>query len=155
MGIQVTGDVNGNAFNAARESGKGAATKYSRGEPTAVVIYDSPPDVSDPPEEYWDDEYDYGYEEDGYATTRSHRSRGDNTTGAATVEIFPNFTQEARKELAMAKKIVESSRTVEDYDEECWDTSMVTEYGPEIFQYMRELEVCVQPAVYVLIDANH
>jgi hypothetical protein len=152
--IQATTDVKGNAFNAGRESGKGVVTEHSREQPTAVVLYDYPPDVSDPPEEYWDEEYDYPYEEDGYATTRSHRSRGDNTTGAATVEIFPNYNQEARRELAMAKKIVESSHTAEDYDEECWDTSMMTEYGPEIFQYLRDLEVCVRHAVHVLIYAN-
>ena len=44
------------------------------------------PAVSEP-EEYWDDEdEDYNYDEEGYVTARSYRSRGENTTsGSNTV----------------------------------------------------------------------
>lgn len=46
-----------------------------------------------------------------------------------------------KKEIAAATELVESSRTQEEIEDEAWDTSMVAEYGDEIFAYMRELEV--------------
>lgn len=93
------------------------------------------------PEEYWDDEDEDHYEEEDYVTAPSHRYRSDNTTGGHTTLLFPKFNQKAKRELAVAKQIVDSSRTMEDYEDELWDTSMVAEYGDEIFQYMRDLEV--------------
>lgn len=93
------------------------------------------------PEEYWDDEDDDNDEDDGYATARSYRSRGDNTTGGATTVLFPKYNQKVKRELATAKQIVEATRTKEDIEDEYWDTSMVAEYSDEIFEYMRELEV--------------
>lgn len=93
------------------------------------------------PEEYWDEEDDYNEEDDGYATARSYPSRSENTTGAAAPVLFPKYNQKAKKEIAVAKQIVESSRTTDDIEDEMWDTSMVAEYGDEIFDYMRELEV--------------
>lgn len=97
------------------------------------------PPVSEP-EEYWDDEeYDDHYEEDGYVTGRSYRSR-DNTTSGLTTILVPKITGKAKKELAAAKALVEGTRTVEEIDDEAWDMSMVSEYGEEIFQYMRDLE---------------
>ena len=95
------------------------------------------------PEEYWDEEDDENYDEEGYVTARSFKSRGDNTTGGATTILFPKMNQKIRRELAAAKTLVENSRTVEEIEDESWDTSMVAEYGDEIFQYMRELEVSV------------
>lgn len=93
------------------------------------------------PEEYWDDEDDDNDEDDGYATARSYRSRGDNTTGGTTTVLFPKYNQKVKRELEMAKQIVEATRTKEDIEDEYWDTSMVAEYSDEIFEYMRELEV--------------
>lgn len=94
------------------------------------------------PEEYWDDELDDEiYEDDGYTTARSCYSRGDNTTGGATTVLMPKMTNKVRKEIAAAKEIVESSRTLEEVLDESFDSTMVTEYGDEIFQYMRDLEV--------------
>src|SRR5690606_3838100 len=92
------------------------------------------------PEENWDDEDEDNYEEDDYVTAPSHRFRGDNTTaghttGGHTTVLFPKVTQKTRRELAVAKQIVNSTRTVEDWQDELWDTSMVAEYGDEIFQY--------------------
>ena len=93
-------------------------------------------------EEYWIDEEDEeNFDEDGYTTARSFRSRGDNTTGGPTVVLFPKVNAKIRKELATAKQVVEVSRSVDEIEEESWDTTMVAEYGDEIFQYMRELEV--------------
>ncbi len=96
------------------------------------------------PEEYWEEEEEEElYDEQGYTTAHSYRSRGDNTTGGATTVLFPKVTNKVKKELAMAKDIVENSRTIDEIEDEAWDTSMVAEYGDEIFQYMRELEVCL------------
>jgi hypothetical protein len=106
------------------------------------VKYDHCPAPSEP-EDYWEDEDEDNYGDDGYVTARSHRSRGENTTGGATVILFPKVTQKVKRELAIAKQFVEATRTVEDMEDESWDTSMVAEYGDEIFQYMREREVRV------------
>jgi G2/mitotic-specific cyclin 3/4 len=100
-----------------------------------------PPLVSEP-EEYWEEEEEEeAYDEQGYTTAHSYRSRGENTTGGATTVLFPKVTNKIKKELAIAKDIVENARTAEEIEDEAWDTSMVAEYGDEIFSYMRELEV--------------
>lgn len=97
-------------------------------------------------EEYWDeDEDDEYYEADGYTTARSLRSRGDNTTGGVTMVLAPRVTARSRRELEVAKQYVESIKTVEDIEDEQWDTSMVAEYGEEIFEYMRTLEERMKP----------
>lgn len=96
------------------------------------------------PEEYWEEEgYDEEYE-DEYTTGRSLKSRGDYTTGPTTVLLAPKITVRVEMELAAAKQIVQESRATDDMEEdESWDTSMVAEYGEEIFGYMRVLEVCL------------
>ena len=93
------------------------------------------------PEEYWDDEAEENYDEEGYATARSFKSRGDNTTGGATTVLFPKVNQKTRKEIAAAKELIEGSKTAEELEDEAWDTTMVAEYGEEIFSYMKDLEV--------------
>ena len=99
------------------------------------------PSVSEP-EEYWDDEEEEEhYDDEGYVTARSCKSRSDNTTGGATTVLFPKVNVKVKKELAAAKILIESTRTQEEIEDEAWDTSMVAEYGDEIFQYMKELEV--------------
>ena len=92
-------------------------------------------------EEYWDDEENV--DEDGYVTAHSYKSRGDNTTGGATTVLFPQITKQVKRELAAAKQLVEATRTAEEIEDECYDTSMVAEYGDDIFTYMKELEVCI------------
>jgi hypothetical protein len=108
--------------------------------PSSHTPHDHVPTHSEP-EESWDDE-DENEEDDGYITARSYRSRGDNTTGATTMMLFPKYTQPVKRELALAKQIVEATRTPEDVEDEYWDTSMVAEYSEDIFEYMREQEVC-------------
>ena len=102
--------------------------------------YIQPPQRAEP-EEYWDEEDDEHYEEEGYVTARSFRSRGDNTTGGATTVLFPQVNHKIKRELEDAKQLVESERTPEEIEDECFDTSMVAEYSDEIFDYMRDLEV--------------
>lgn len=92
-------------------------------------------------EEYWDEEDEEAYEEQGYTTAHSGRYRGDNTTGGATTVMIPRASSSVEQELAAAKEYVDRTRTREDIDDDAWDTSMVAEYGDEIFTYMRDLEV--------------
>lgn len=99
------------------------------------------PEHEQEPEEYWNDEEDENEEDDGYVTARSYRSRGDNTTGGITAVLFPKYNQQVRRELALAKEIVEATRPEEDVEDEFWDTSMVAEYSDEIFDFMKEQEV--------------
>ncbi|KAH8672801.1 cyclin-like protein [Tricladium varicosporioides] len=103
------------------------------------------PPIASETEEYWEDEEEEIYEEQGYSTAHSYRSRGDNTTGGATTVLFPKVTKKAEKEILEAKIIVEAARTQEEIEDEAWDTSMVAEYGEEIFEYMRELEKKMLP----------
>lgn len=94
------------------------------------------------PEEYWDEEEEDGnYDEDGYVTARSYKSRGENTTNGATTILFPKMNQKVKRELAAAKDLMEGARIAEELDDESWDTTMVAEYGDEIFEYMKDLEV--------------
>ncbi|KAF2628352.1 hypothetical protein BU25DRAFT_457687 [Macroventuria anomochaeta] len=97
-------------------------------------------------EEYWDedDEEEY-YDADGYTTARSLRSRGDNTTGGVTLVLAPRITAKTQRELEAAKQFVELHRSPEDVEDEQWDTSMVAEYGDEIFEYMHSLEEKMKP----------
>ncbi|KAI4179203.1 MAG: hypothetical protein LQ346_007247 [Caloplaca aetnensis] len=101
------------------------------------------------PEEYWDEE-DGNYDEEGYVTARSFKSRGDNTTNGVTTVVFPKVNQKIKKELAVAKELVETSKTPEEIDDETWDTSMVAEYGDEIFGYMRDLEIKMLPNAHYM-----
>lgn len=100
------------------------------------------------PEEYWEEEEGAeNYDEEGYVTARSFKSRGENTTGGATTVLFPKATLKVKKEIALAKELIESSKTAEELEDEAWDTTMVAEYGDEIFQYMRDLEVGCDPTL--------
>lgn len=93
-------------------------------------------------EESWDDEAEENYDEEGYVTAPSFKSRGENTTGGVTTVLLPKVNQKAKREIAAAKDLIEGSKTVEELEDEAWDTTMVAEYGEEIFGYMKDLEVC-------------
>jgi len=94
-------------------------------------------------EGYWEEEgYDEQYDEEGYTTARSLRSKGDYTTGGTTVVLAPRITAKVEQELAEARDVMFQVKSAnEQEDDESWDTSMVAEYGDEIFDYMRKLEV--------------
>jgi G2/mitotic-specific cyclin 3/4 len=102
------------------------------------------------PEEYWDEDEEDNYDEEGYVTARSYHSKGENTTGGATTVLFPHANQRVKREIAAAKELVEATRTAEEIEDECYDTSMVAEYGDEIFDYMKQLEVCPSLPLIVL-----
>ncbi|OJJ51202.1 hypothetical protein ASPZODRAFT_148528 [Penicilliopsis zonata CBS 506.65] len=126
-----------------------AAPKQPAASTAHSHTYEHGPAPSEP-EEYWDDEEYENEDEDGYTTARSYRSRGDNTTGGATMVLFPRSNQQVRRELAQAKEIVEATRTAEDIEDEYWDTSMVAEYSDEIFEYMKEQEIKMLPNAHYM-----
>lgn len=97
------------------------------------------------PEEYWEEEEEEEetYDEEGYFTARSYKSRGENTTYGPTTLVVPVVNQKVKRELAAAKILIES-KNHDEPDDEIRDTTMVAEYGDEIFQYMKELEVSTQ-----------
>lgn len=111
--------------------------------PTSTSMHSHQPAPSVPEaEEYWDEEDDDDIDdEQGYTTAHSFRSHGDNTTTGATTLLVPRITSRIQEELDEARFYVEDNRLQDDIDEEEWDVSMVAEYGEEIFEYMRELEV--------------
>jgi G2/mitotic-specific cyclin 3/4 len=113
------------------------------------IVSQHPQPTPSEPEEYWDEEEEDNYDEEGYVTARSYRSRGESTTGGATTVLFPHANQKVKRELAAAKEIVEATRTAEEIEDECYDTSMVAEYGDEIFDYMKQLEVCKPPTISI------
>lgn len=126
------------------------AKEQSGVDPGLVEVHDMPPRLGrkqqliplSEPEEYWDEEEDdENYVEDGYVTALSYRSRGENTTSGATTVLFPKANLKTRKELANATALMDAAKAAGELDDETWDTTMVAEYGDEIFQYMRELEV--------------
>lgn len=91
-------------------------------------------------EEPWDDDADF-YDDQAYTTAHSFRSLGDNTTGALTTVVMPKMTAKIQNELDIARAIVEKAGIPEELDDEAWDISMVAEYGEDINNYMKELEV--------------
>ena len=117
---------------------------------TQPIVSQYPQPTPSEPEEYWDEEEEDNYDEEGYVTARSYRSRGESTTGGATTVLFPHANQKVKRELAAAKEIVEATRTAEEIEDECYDTSMVAEYGDEIFDYMKQLEVCKPSPSHIL-----
>ncbi|KAL9593865.1 MAG: hypothetical protein Q9219_007347 [cf. Caloplaca sp. 3 TL-2023] len=118
-----------------------------------VVVKQALAPVSEP-EVYWEEE-DGIYEEEGYVTARSFKSRGENTTSGVTTVVFPQLNARIKKELAACKELIESTRTAEDIDDETWDTSMVAEYGDEIFGYMRDLEAEDVKQIKMLPNAHY
>ena len=96
------------------------------------------------PEQYYEiDEEEYAYDE-GYTTARSFGLHGESTGGVTTV-LAPRLSDKEKVELQVAKEYVEATRPAEDIEDEQWDTSMVAEYGDEIFEYMRDLESRMAP----------
>ena len=103
------------------------------------------PEIASEPAQSQEDEpnVEYYYDDD-YTTARSFKSRGDMTTGATTILLAPQVTASAEKELNVARNYIQDSELSELDQDEAWDISMVTEYGDEIFEYMRDLEVSLQ-----------
>ncbi|KAI4725138.1 hypothetical protein E4T49_07068 [Aureobasidium sp. EXF-10728] len=103
-----------------------------------------------------DDDYDEEYEEELYEGSQTVTRGGvtDNTTGGATVVLCPKHTAKTLREIEEARQVVESTRTPEDIEDDQWDTSMVAEYGDEIFEYMRTLEERMRPNAHYMDYQN-
>lgn len=73
----------------------------------------------------------------------SYHSISNTITGGVGIsgDIFPIFTDDIREEIEEAGELVAASQTHEDIEEELWDTSMVAEYGQEIFEFLRQQDV--------------
>ncbi|KAG8421796.1 B-type cyclin [Metarhizium acridum] len=97
-------------------------------------------------EEYWDEDEDEDYDDQDQAYTTAHSFRSQNlTTGGVTTILAPRLTSKIQRELEEARLEVQQTRSLNDIEEEMWDVSMVAEYGEEIFEYLRELEIKMQP----------
>lgn len=105
-------------------------------------------------EEYWEEEGQSPIEEEGYVTARSFRSKSENTTCGGTTVLFPQVSHRIRKEISKANEFVEATRTPDEIEDEKYDTSMVAEYGDEIFEYMRDMEVKMLPNAHYM-DNQH
>ncbi|KAJ0116143.1 hypothetical protein J7T55_005089 [Diaporthe amygdali] len=133
-----------------------ADAKFSQPLPAPAPLHSLEPAPSvHEAEEYWDEEDDDDlYDEQGYTTAHSFRSHGDNTTTGATTLLMPRASSRIQEELEEARFYVEDNRLQDDIDEEEWDVSMVAEYGEEIFQYMRELELKMLPNPHYMTEVQ-
>lgn len=94
-------------------------------------------------EPYYEEEDTEYYYDDGY-TGRSFALHGESTGGVTTV-LAPRVSDKIEQELEAARIHVDATRTPDDIEDELWDTSMVAEYGDEIFGYMKSLEQRMTP----------
>lgn len=113
--------------------------------PAASVPEQSIGAVATSSEECWDEleEEEDLCDDQGYTTAHSYRSRGEFTTGGVTTILAPRVTDYVHTELEAAREYVERHQLIEDLEDEAWDVTMVSEYGEDIFAYLRELEVSV------------
>ncbi|KAJ4141275.1 B-type cyclin [Fusarium equiseti] len=104
------------------------------------------------PEECWDeeDDEDFDDQDQAYTTAHSVRSRDMTVGGATEIVPLPRVTARVQRELEDAREEVERTRTDDEIEEELWDVSMVAEYGDEIFEYMRELEIKMLPNAHYM-----
>ncbi|KAF5671497.1 cyclin B3, partial [Fusarium heterosporum] len=104
------------------------------------------------PEECWEemDDEDFDDQDQAYTTAHSVRSRDMTQGGATEIVPLPRVTARVQRELEDAREEVERTRTQDDVEEELWDVSMVAEYGDEIFEYMRELEIKMLPNAHYM-----
>ncbi|KAK6834561.1 hypothetical protein PG987_009255 [Apiospora arundinis] len=95
-----------------------------------------------------DDDEEEFYDDQGFTTASSFRNNDPTRTSTGfemTVMFPPKLGKKGQSELENAKEVVESKRTIEEIEEDQWDISMVAEYGDEIFEYMREMEIKLLP----------
>jgi G2/mitotic-specific cyclin 3/4 len=110
-----------------------------------VIIRDHAGPALSEPEEYWDEEEDdEDYDDQAFTTAHSTRSR-DLTTGGVTTLLAPRNNTRVQRELEEAKVDTEKNRSRDDILDELWDVSMVAEYGDDINDYMRDLEIRMLP----------
>ncbi|KAK4504862.1 hypothetical protein PRZ48_002825 [Zasmidium cellare] len=102
--------------------------------------------LATPPADQYIEE-DFDDEDQDYMTAQSFDLRGEVTE---TTIFNPQHGKKHKQELADAKAWVEANRTADDIEDEQWDTSMVAEYGDDIFEYMRDMETRMSPNPYYM-----
>lgn len=125
-------------------------------EEAAIPSYEegTVPAMSEPEECWEEDDEDFDDQDQAYTTAHSVRSRDLTVGGATEIVPLPRVTARVQRELEEAREEVERTRTSDEIDEELWDVSMVAEYGDEIFEYMRELEVNHIPHIEFHFNTN-
>ncbi|ETS80125.1 hypothetical protein PFICI_07654 [Pestalotiopsis fici W106-1] len=100
----------------------------------------------------------------GYTTAHTYRSTDDavhpdvgdlleaeaEPSVTMTVMDAPKFSKQTLDEIEAARVHVEKNRTTEEVEDERWDISMVAEYGDEIFEYMKEMEIALLPSAHYM-----
>ncbi|CVK89511.1 related to cyclin B3 [Fusarium mangiferae] len=126
--------------------------EISEEEPIVPISYDPSAPVMSEPEECWEeaDDEDFDDQDQAYTTAHSVRSRDMTAGGATEIVPLPRVTARVHRELEDAREEVERTRTQDEVEEELWDVSMVAEYGDEIFEYMRELEIRMLPNAHYM-----
>ncbi|KAF4987065.1 hypothetical protein FGRMN_10553 [Fusarium graminum] len=127
--------------------------EISEEEPVVPVSYEEGPmPAMSEPEECWEemDDEDFDDQDQAYTTAHSVRSRDMTQGGATEIVPLPRVTARVQRELEDAREEVERTRTQDEVEEELWDVSMVAEYGDEIFEYMRELEIKMLPNAHYM-----
>ncbi|EXK42607.1 hypothetical protein FOXG_01668 [Fusarium oxysporum f. sp. lycopersici 4287] len=121
-------------------------------EPIVPIPYDPSVPAMSEPEECWEeaDDEDFDDQDQAYTTAHSVRSRDMTAGGATEIVPLPRMTARVQRELEDAREEVERTRTQDEVEEELWDVSMVAEYGDEIFEYMRELEIKMLPNAHYM-----
>ncbi|KAI1458896.1 cyclin-like protein [Annulohypoxylon moriforme] len=103
-----------------------------------------------------DDQIDFSDYEDDYSDNQGYtvqHSPGA-TTGFVTMAVVPpKLTKKGAAELEAAKLLVHS-KYYDEPPEETWDIGMVAEYGDEIFEYMREMEIQLLPKAHYMDIQN-
>ncbi|KAF4338163.1 cyclin B3 [Fusarium beomiforme] len=126
--------------------------EISEEESIVPISYDAPVSAMSEPEECWEeaDDEDFDDQDQAYTTAHSVRSRDMTAGGATEIVPLPRVTARVQRELEDAREEVERTRTQDEVEEELWDVSMVAEYGDEIFEYMRELEIKMLPNAHYM-----
>ncbi|EXL80058.1 hypothetical protein FOPG_06262 [Fusarium oxysporum f. sp. conglutinans race 2 54008] len=126
--------------------------EISEEEPIVPIPYDPSVPAMSEPEECWEeaDDEDFDDQDQAYTTAHSVRSRDMTAGGATEIVPLPRMTARVQRELEDAREEVERTRTQDEVEEELWDVSMVAEYGDEIFEYMRELEIKMLPNAHYM-----
>ncbi|KAH7251701.1 cyclin-like protein [Fusarium tricinctum] len=127
--------------------------EISEEESVVTVPYEEMPNPAmSEAEECWEelDDEDFDDQDQAYTTAHSVRSRDMTAGGATEIVPLPRVTARVQRELEDAREEVERTRTQDEVEEELWDVSMVAEYGDEIFEYMRELEIKMLPNAHYM-----
>ena len=144
VGPQLSGQVT--LKNSRIDNSNKLALSHIQDEPEAEGTDEDATDVEDEEHNaYIESEEEYFDEDDEDYTTARSKTVGDNTTGLTAPILAPKLTAGDKREL------LEAGKDFQEIDEDdLYDITMVAEYGDEIFEYMRELEVRISSFISYL-----